>query len=348
MTKNSRKSQVNRLFSAPIDAETLLKKSAGTRPKKPGSTGPIRAMSGSLMEVEEANEKMKEMIAAGVAIYLLDPSDIDPSPVPDRFRFTDEEAFESLKKSIDEGGVQTPITVRPHPDQPDRYQTVYGNRRRTACEQLGSKVPALVKPMSHEEMLVAQGQENSERQDLTFLEVLCWVWKLWEKENIPRNTIARAIGNKSEATVSTYMSLARLLPDTEVLEWIGNARGVGRPRWEEFAALWDHDLVKEAIRKEISNATQEDYNELGTEGRFTHLLDIAIDVPKQENRQKRTKRQVVRSKFGPASEVLLKETATKMSFEIDLKKQPKFAAFIRENLESYIQKFREEEEMEKQ
>lgn len=137
------------------------------------------------MEVEQANEQMKALIAKGEAVYLLNPSDIDPSLEPDRIRFTDEEAFESIKKSIAEDGVRTPITVRPHPEKPDRYQTAFGNRRRTACEQLGILVPALVKHMSDEEMLIAQGQENNERQNLTFLEVILWVWRLWEKKNLP-------------------------------------------------------------------------------------------------------------------------------------------------------------------
>ncbi len=143
------------------------------------------------------------------------------------------------------------------------------------------------------------------------------------------------------------MSLARKLPDQEVIEWIGNAREVGRPRWEEFVDLWDDDLVKDAIKKEISNASKDDSNMLGTEGRFTHLLDIATDISKQQSTQKPTKRQVVRSKIGPSSEVSLKETASKMTVEIDLNKTPKLAAFLKNNLEKYIQEFHEEEEMEK-
>lgn len=86
------------------------------------------------------------------------------------------------------------------------------------------------------------------------------------KEESTRSSIARAIGNKSEATVSSYMSLARKLPDQEVIEWIGNAREVGRPRWEEFVDLWDDDLSRMQLRKRFRTHPKTTLTCLGRRG----------------------------------------------------------------------------------
>ena len=51
-----------------------------------------------------------------------------------------------------------------------RYMVVFGHRRLQAAKLLGRKVRAVVKAMKDQEHVVAQGQENSARANLSFIE----------------------------------------------------------------------------------------------------------------------------------------------------------------------------------
>ena len=103
------------------------------------------------------------------AVVELDPALIDPSPIADRLPIT-ADALQDLIATIRDNGQQVPILVRPHPEDAARYQIAYGRRRLRACIELGRRVRAMVRPLSDQELVVAQGQENNAREDLAFIE----------------------------------------------------------------------------------------------------------------------------------------------------------------------------------
>ena len=84
-------------------------------------------------------------------------------------------------------GQQVPILVRPHPEIEGRYQIAYGHRRARAARELGRPVRAVVRQMSDAELVVAQGQENSARRDLSFIERALYAAKL-ERAGFDRET----------------------------------------------------------------------------------------------------------------------------------------------------------------
>lgn len=119
----------------------------------------------SLDELSKQADKFLE----GEAVVELDPDTVDGSFVLDRLT-DDSEQFEELKAAIAERGQDTPILVRPHPSASGRYQIVFGHRRVRVARELGRKVKAVVKAIDDRTHVIAQGQENSARANLSFIE----------------------------------------------------------------------------------------------------------------------------------------------------------------------------------
>jgi ParB family chromosome partitioning protein len=94
------------------------------------------------------------------------------SPNADQPRkFFDAQALADLVGSVAVHGILQPILVRPHPQDPGRYQIVAGERRWLAAQQAGlTDVPVVVRPMTDQEALELGLVENVLREDITPLE----------------------------------------------------------------------------------------------------------------------------------------------------------------------------------
>ena len=99
---------------------------------------------------------------------MIDPEKILPSPVVDRLsRAGDlDPGFDALKASIAADGQSVPVLLRPHSDPAKAaaglYETAYGHRRVRAAKDLGLQVKAIVRPLTDDELVLAQGRENAE------------------------------------------------------------------------------------------------------------------------------------------------------------------------------------------
>ena len=165
------------------------------------------------------------------SVLELAPDLIDPSFIIDRLE-TSKESHLSLVESIREHGQQVPVLVRPHPEKEGRYQIAYGRRRLRAIAELGLRVRAIVKPLSDQQLVVAQGQENSARTDLSFIEKALFAAKL-EESGYSRETIMAAL-SVDKTGLSRLISSAIKIP-RDIIEAIGAAPGAGRDRWIELA-----------------------------------------------------------------------------------------------------------------
>ena len=114
-----------------------------------------------------------------------------PHPVTDRIPDTSADLGDFVE-AIRISGQKVPILVRPHPTEPSRYQVAYGHRRLWAAVQLGRSVRAVVRGLNDAELVVAQGQENSARRDLSFIERALYAAKL-EEAGFGRETIMAAL-----------------------------------------------------------------------------------------------------------------------------------------------------------
>ena len=138
----------------------------------------------------------------------------------------------NLKELIRQHGQQVPVLLRPHPSQPGRFQVAYGHRRVRALAELERPVRAVVRELSDDELVVAQGQENNARKDLSFIERASFATTL-EDRSFGRETIMAAL-NVDKTELSRLISVSRAV-SREIVEAIGPAPKAGRRRWMELA-----------------------------------------------------------------------------------------------------------------
>jgi ParB family chromosome partitioning protein len=176
---------------------------------------------------------------------------IDPDPDQPRKEFGEAELAE-LALSITEIGVQDPITVRPHADEPGRYKIVKGERRYRASRLAGrTTIPALIRddaPDVPRELL--QLVENVQRTDLQPLEIARSLERALTLPGVTRAQIGRILG-RSPSWLANHLALLGYDEDTRRTVDAGHIRDVEAAR--QFADLppdLRSDLVAEAERTE--------------------------------------------------------------------------------------------------
>lgn len=165
------------------------------------------------------------------AVRDIDPELIDVDGPKDRLEFNDDDVAE-LAESIRQNGQQVPIMVRSTPGTPGRYKIVYGRRRLHALKILGLPAKALVRALNDREAIVAQGQENNQRLDPSFVEKALFCAELSEA-GYGNEVILDALAI-DKAMLSRMNKVTRSVPRA-LVEFIGPAHGVGRRRWEDLA-----------------------------------------------------------------------------------------------------------------
>jgi len=188
--------------------------------------GASRSMIQSLDDLAENSIRMLE----GETIVSLNTSDLDGSFVADRIG-EDDQDYLALRDAIQNSGQSTPILVRPHPDDDGRYMIVFGHRRAKVARELGIMVRAVIKPLADIEHVIAQGQENTARADLSFIEKALFARRLL-RNGLSKEVIKTSL-TVDDTLLSRMLSVAESIPE-QVLERLGAAKGVGRDRWEEL------------------------------------------------------------------------------------------------------------------
>jgi len=227
-------------------------------------SGAIAAMGGALEHLA-IRAQMAEQLENGAAVLDLDPGLLDRSFVADRLSDETDPSLAKLVESIQESGQHVPILVRPHPTSEGRYQIAYGHRRARAAVVLGKTVRAVVRPLTDAELVVAQGKENLERRDLSFIERAFFALHL-EELKFPRETISAAM-SADKADVSRYVTVARALPYS-VVAAIGPAPKAGRARWQALIERFD----KTGAEKIEGVITDADFRGKPTDERFVAVL----------------------------------------------------------------------------
>jgi ParB family chromosome partitioning protein len=222
---------------------------------EPAPRAPTQAVRAMGLEIgrlaAEAGEAsaLRARIAGGMAVVELDPALVDPSFIADRLAPTEDSDYRALVESLREVGQQAPILVRPHPQVPGRYQIAYGHRRRHAAAELGLPVRAIVRALSDDELVVAQGKENAERRNLSFIERALFAAHL-QARGFDRRTLNAALGVHT-AEMTRFLAVAAVVP-RPVIHAIGPAPKAGRPRWLELASL----LANPALAQRAEEAMQ--------------------------------------------------------------------------------------------
>jgi ParB family chromosome partitioning protein len=233
------------------------------------STGAVKAMNLGLQRLSEeaaAAKSLRATLANSEQVVELDVGDVDDSFIVDRISSESDPGFASLKSAIATHGQQVPILVRPHPEHPKRYQAAYGHRRLRAARELGRAIKAVVKNLTDVELVVAQGQENSERADLSFIERAVFASHL-EQRGFDRETMTAALGvDKPE--LSRLLSVASGVGNELTLA-IGPAPKIGRPRWLALVERLTEPSFRESANRVISSAA---FSKADTNLRFSLVL----------------------------------------------------------------------------
>lgn len=268
-------------------------------------------------------EEIERRLAEGHTVVELDPASIEPSFVQDRMPGD----IDGLLASIKDQGQQVPILVRPHPDQASRYQVAFGHRRLRAVAELGRPVRAVVRDLTDEQLVVAQGQENNEREDLTFIEKARFAYRL--SKQFPRETVIAAM-SIDKSNLSKMISLFDALP-AELIDAIGAAPGVGRPSWQRLVELIE---AAPSTAEVLKFALSEAVGGLPSAERFKAVLGNLTP--------KRVARGIPEVMATPDGLRIgqLTQSRTKLELTIDKKATPDFAAFVLEQLPALYQAHR--------
>lgn len=275
-----------------------------------------QAIANLATEAEEA-ERLREQLEAGETIVEIDPSLIERSFIRDRLGGFSGPEFDAFREGIRSSGQIIPVLVRPHPQRNGEYQLAFGHRRVEASRQLGRNVKAIVRNLTDDDLVLAQGKENSDREDLSFIEKAFFALRL-EQKGIRRQVIMDALAITSKGVVSGMISLASALP-SELIEAIGPAKSIGRPRWEAFTELVRDDKSRGIWRNVVEGKS---FDELTSDVRFEKLF-------KALSRRNETSRdeQIIHSAEG--HKIATAQTGKRaVKLTIPTKDTPEFATFL--------------------
>lgn len=295
--------------------------------------GASRSMLSSIGELA-AQAAKAERLLEGETVVDLDPSLIDGSFVSDRMEDDDEE-FAELVAAIRERGQDSPILVRPHPAKNGRYQIVFGHRRARVAKQLGKPVRAVVKELHDKDHVVAQGQENSARANLSFIERAVFAHNLADLGH-DRETIQSALA--IDAPMLTRMlSVTKRIPTT-IIHAIGAAKGIGRDRWLKLTLLIEKpsNLVKAQEFVET-----EEFKSAATDDRF-NLLFNSLKTPRKPKKGAGASPNAKSwAMAGKLISVTTKDTGNAFTLAVKAKDASRFGAYLSENLEQLYRAFRD-------
>ncbi|MBB3659982.1 ParB family chromosome partitioning protein [Rhizobium sp. BK650] len=322
----SRRDTVNSLFMRKADMPVP---SAGVE-KNPDRvrTGAVSAMGASLQEMTEAARvagHLQEQISSGFSVLEIDPSDISYSSISDRIPVERDVEFDALVASIAEHGQKVPILVRPDPEKDGRYQIAYGRRRLRAAARLGFKVKAIVQRLNDNELVIAQGKENLDRQDLSFIEKALFAHRL-EEAGYSREVIMAALST-DKADLSRYISVARGVPQAVIMA-IGPAPKAGRARWLALV-----EAVASAPKKVEAIIADDAFADLDSDQRLQRVLSkmAARDAKKVTGETWKTRQ------GQKAAQIERAGNKTRITFDERL--VPEFADYLTTRLDELFEEF---------
>lgn len=286
--------------------------------------GASKSMKVSIDSLAENSRRLLE----GESIVDIDPHLIDASFVNDRLS-GDDQAFDELKASIAAGRQDTPVLLRPHPAAEGRYMIVFGHRRVRVARSLGRPVRAVVKSMDNVAHILAQGQENTARADLSFIEKALFAKSLLDHSQ-PKEVVQQAL-TIDGTLLSRMLSVSQTIP-REIIETIGPAKQIGRDRWEDLKKLLSVE-VNIAIANEI--VLTDGFDMLDSDSRFELLhskVAAAGRVPKRRPAKAAQKKRTWTANQGRIKGVIGR-TGKSFSISLTSKDSAAFGTFLSENLD---------------
>ena len=278
--------------------------------------GAVGALQSSLTKLQES------------AVQEIDASLIDDAGVEDRLG-VDNTAQIQLRESLETYGQQVPVLLRPHHKIAGRYEIVYGRRRLKALRDLGQPVKAMIRQLDDHALVMAQGQENTARQDLSFIEKASFAAQL-AAQDYARQTIADAL-SIDLPMLSRMLKVGTAFP-LPFLRQIGSAPGIGRDRWIALAKAFEENNSRGFASAQM---TTPDFAVLDSDARFEAVFERATrSTPKKA--EPKPKPRTLRDSNGKALGDI-KTTNKGITLNIASKDADGFDAWIGSNAEALLQ-----------
>lgn len=307
-----------------------------TRALDYATKGATRSLLSSIDEMAAQADKLLE----GETIVELDPATIDDSFARDRFDLDDDdykEEFQRVLEAVRERGQDSPVLVRPHPQQAGRYMLVFGHLRRRAAVELGRKVRAVIKQMTDRDHVIAQGQENNGRANTSFIEKAVFAAEIANRHFDDDNSTVMAALGADRSTLSKMLAVAGL--PAPLLKAIGRAKRIGRDRWYDLKLLLDKPSNLEEALGFVGSPS---IAGLPSDARF----DALVSHLKTKKVSARPKASPARASWVPADGRLAAETITDgKKFTLALKARGPdaraFGDYLTEHLDRFYEEFRQ-------
>ncbi|MGV2622973.1 ParB/RepB/Spo0J family partition protein [Halobacillus sp. ACCC02827] len=150
-----------------------------------------------ITNTENIDDKQLETIAI---------KDCRPNPYQPR-KYFDDESLSGLKQSIEEHGILQPLVVR---QSIKGYEIVVGERRYRAAKLAELEtIPAIIQPLTDEQMMELALLENLQREDLTPIEEAKSYEQLIRELDVTQEMLANRLG-KSRSHIANLIRLLAL------------------------------------------------------------------------------------------------------------------------------------------
>jgi len=137
------------------------------------------------------------------------PEQIVPNPQQPRKHF-DQKSLNELAKSISSQGIIQPLVVRRHPEFPNKFELVAGERRWRALKQIDVvQVPVVLRNVSDNEILEVSLLENIQRENLTVIEEAQSYFDLLQIHGYTQEELAKKLG-RDRSTIANMLRLLQL------------------------------------------------------------------------------------------------------------------------------------------
>jgi len=280
--------------------------------------GAVGALQSSLTKLQEN------------AVQDIDPNLIDSAGMEDRLGVDSAEETR-LKDSLQTYGQQVPVLLRPHSTSRGRYEIVYGRRRVAALRSLGLPVKAMIRQLDDYALVLAQGQENNTRTDLSFIEKASFAAQL-QAAGYDRTTIAAALA-MDLPMISRMLKVGGAF-DLSFLRKVGRAPSVGRERWMMLVDLFEDT---EARSRSLALMELPEYAQMNTDVRFEAILQAAKNKPQAAHSAPKAparKSMVITPEGAKLAQIKATDTAVSLTVKV-----AGFDRWIEENSEELIKEW---------
>ena len=299
-----------------------------------GALGAVTRSIDDLAAKAEGAKALEAKLTAGQVIIELDPSLIDRSFIADRMDDSGESTAE-LRRAIESRGQESPILVRPHPTELGRYQVAFGHRRLRVAADLQKPVRAVVKILTDRDLILAQGQENSARANLSFIERANFARQL-EDAGYDRETMMSALAI-DKTTVSRMISVTTRIP-AETIQAVGPAPATGRDRWVELAARFESNKHLGGLSALLGSQL---FKDAASDDRFNLVAEELTHRPLPAHRHS-TGRKDIKSWSSPDGRRVVDLTykARSCLLSIDQRSAPGFGDYLLTQMERLFADYR--------